>query len=110
MRPGTQCQPVRTHPLWNPYETPSIDEINAAWVGRGAWTPSLIDVDLTVADSADEDAWLPDLEAAGFVLLVREPDWEEHRVLRYAEPATNLHIFSPGAHESPDRIGPGIVP
>jgi len=59
----------------------------------------MIDVDLTVADSADEDAWLPDLGAAGFVLRVREPDWEEHRCLRGLEPTTNLHVFSPGARE-----------
>jgi len=39
----------------------------------------MIDIDLIVADSADEDAWLPDLESAGFVLRVREPDWEERR-------------------------------
>ena len=38
----------------------------------------MIDIDLAVADSADEDAWLSDLEAAGFSLRVREPDWEEH--------------------------------
>lgn len=33
----------------------------------------MIDVDLTVVDSADEDAGLPDLETAGFVLRLREP-------------------------------------
>ena len=42
----------------------------------------VIDVDLTVADSADEASYLPDLETAGFTLRVREPDWEEHRCLR----------------------------
>jgi GrpB-like predicted nucleotidyltransferase (UPF0157 family) len=65
----------------------------------GLWAKPVIDIDLTVADSADEDAWLPDLEAAGFVLRVREPDWEEHRVLRGEQPATNLHVFSPDARE-----------
>ena len=65
----------------------------------GLWAKPMIDIDLTVADSADEDAWLPDLELAGFVLRVREPDWEEHRVLRGLEPTTNLHVFSPGARE-----------
>lgn len=57
----------------------------------------MIDVDLTVVDSADEDAGLPDLEAAGFVLRLREPGWEEHRCLRGLEPTTNLHVLSPGA-------------
>ncbi|HRE02752.1 MAG TPA: GrpB family protein, partial [Ilumatobacteraceae bacterium] len=59
----------------------------------------VIDIDLTVADSSDEGAWLPQLEAAGFALAVREPDWEQHRMLRGADPAVNLHVFSAGARE-----------
>ena len=138
---------MRTHPLWNPFQTPSLEAINAARAKLGIWKPSLvevvapdpvwpqsygvvcarvaaalgdrvlaiehvgstavpglwakpmIDVDLTVADSADEDAWLPDLDSAGFALRVREPDWEEHRVLRCQKPTANLHVFSPGARE-----------
>lgn len=65
----------------------------------GLWAKPVIDVDLTVADSADEAAWLPDLEAAGFELRVREPDWEEHRALKGHDPETNVHVFSPGARE-----------
>ncbi|WP_116951169.1 GrpB family protein [Jiangella endophytica] len=59
----------------------------------------VIDVDLTVADPADEPAYLPDLEAAGFVLVIREPSWHEHRALKYADPNTNLHVFGPGCPE-----------
>ena len=59
----------------------------------------VIDADLTVADSADETAYVPALEAAGFVLRIREPDWEEHRLLTIEEPSTNLHVFSAGARE-----------
>ena len=59
----------------------------------------VIDIDLTVADSADEPAWLPALEAAGFELVIREPWWHEHRALRYDDPRCNLHVFSPGAPE-----------
>ncbi|WP_203580009.1 GrpB family protein [Microbacterium hibisci] len=59
----------------------------------------IIDVDLIVADPADEDAWLPALESAGFVLTVREPWWHEHRCLRHATPRTNLHVFGPEAPE-----------
>ncbi len=59
----------------------------------------VIDIDLTVADSADEPAWLPALEAAGFELVIREPWWQEHRALRYDDPRCNLHVFSPGAPE-----------
>ena len=58
-----------------------------------------IDVDLTVADSSDEAMYLPTLEAVGFALRLREPDWEEHRLLRHQHPPTILHIFSPWARE-----------
>ena len=63
------------------------------------WAKPMIDIDLTVADSADEEAWLPDLEAAGFMLRVREPNWEEHRMVRGQAPTSNVHVFSPGARE-----------
>jgi GrpB-like predicted nucleotidyltransferase (UPF0157 family) len=59
----------------------------------------VIDIDLTVPDSADEPAWLPALESAGFELVVREPWWQEHRCLRYEVPRCNLHVFPPDAVE-----------
>jgi GrpB-like predicted nucleotidyltransferase (UPF0157 family) len=59
----------------------------------------VIDADLTVADSGDEAAYVPALEAAGFHLTIREPDWEEHRLLTLESPQTNLHVFSLGAGE-----------
>jgi GrpB-like predicted nucleotidyltransferase (UPF0157 family) len=60
----------------------------------------IIDIDLTVADSADEPAYLPALERAGFLLVIREPWWHEHRCLVFDEPKCNLHVFSPDAAES----------
>jgi GrpB-like predicted nucleotidyltransferase (UPF0157 family) len=65
----------------------------------GLWAKPMIDVDLTVPDSSDEPAWLPALEAAGFELRVREPEWEEHRVVRGQGPVSNVHVWSPGARE-----------
>jgi GrpB-like predicted nucleotidyltransferase (UPF0157 family) len=59
----------------------------------------LIDVDLVVADPADEAAYVPDLEAAGFVHWIREPWWHEHRLLKYESPPTNLHVFGPDCPE-----------
>lgn len=53
-----------------------------------------IDIVLAVADSADEDAYVPALEASGYRLHLREPDWHEHRLLRDTEPDVNLHVFS----------------
>ena len=59
----------------------------------------MIDIDLTGADSADESAYVPGMEAAGFVLRGREPTWEEQRMFRGADPTSNVHVWSPGAIE-----------
>lgn len=65
----------------------------------GLWAKPVIDVDVTVADSGDEPSYLPALEAAGFELRVREPEWEEHRCLRGTDPDANVHVWSRGAAE-----------
>ena len=59
----------------------------------------IIDIILVVPDSADEPAYVSALEAAGYVLRVREPAWFEHRVLKGTDPKVNLHVFSPGCPE-----------
>lgn len=59
----------------------------------------LIDMLLEVPDSADEAAYVPALEAAGFILRIREPDWLEHRMLKSATPAANLHVYTAGCEE-----------
>ena len=46
----------------------------------------VIDVDLVVADPADEPSYVPDLVAAGFVHTIREPWWHEHRVAQARRP------------------------
>ena len=60
----------------------------------------VIDIDLTVADSSDEAAYVPALEEAGFALRIREPRWHEHRCLVSFAPAANLHVWSPGSPEA----------
>ncbi len=60
----------------------------------------IIDIVLVVRDSSDEAAYVPPLEAVGYVLRVREPDWYQHRVLKRVGPAVNLHVFSPGCPET----------
>jgi GrpB-like predicted nucleotidyltransferase (UPF0157 family) len=54
----------------------------------------IIDVLLIVPDSADEAAYVPPLERAGFVLRIREPDWFEHRMLKSSGIDGNIHVFS----------------
>jgi GrpB-like predicted nucleotidyltransferase (UPF0157 family) len=58
-----------------------------------------IDILLAVASSADEAAYVPPLEAAGYVLRIREPAWHEHRLLRGPDTDVNLHVFSDGCPE-----------
>ena len=55
----------------------------------------LIDVLLVVADSNDEDAYVPQLVEAGYYLRLREPGWYGHRLLKGTSPNVNLHVFSP---------------
>ena len=59
----------------------------------------IIDIALVVSDSRDEAAYVPDLEAAGYLLHIREPDWHEHRLLKRDQPPVNLHVFSAGSPE-----------
>jgi GrpB-like predicted nucleotidyltransferase (UPF0157 family) len=58
-----------------------------------------IDILLVVADSADEQAYVPALEAVGYVLRIREPDWYEHRMFNGPDTDINLHVFSQGCRE-----------
>ena len=59
----------------------------------------IIDIVLAVPDSADEAAYVPVLEAAGYVLHNREPGWLEHRMFKGPEAGVNLHVFSEGEAE-----------
>ena len=59
----------------------------------------VVDLVLAVPDSADEPSYVPRLEAAGYVLAIREPDWFEHRVFKGPDTNVNLHTFSEGCEE-----------
>jgi GrpB-like predicted nucleotidyltransferase (UPF0157 family) len=53
-----------------------------------------IDIVMAVADSSAEAAYVPPMEAAGYVLRIREPEWYEHRVFKGPDTDVNLHVFS----------------
>lgn len=59
----------------------------------------IIDIALAVPDSADEGAYVPQLESAGYRLTIREPDWFEHRLFKGPDTNLNLHVFSAGCEE-----------
>jgi GrpB-like predicted nucleotidyltransferase (UPF0157 family) len=59
----------------------------------------IIDIVLAVPDSSDEAAYVPAMEAAGYVLRIREPEWFEHRLFRNTDPSVNVHVFTDGTIE-----------
>lgn len=66
---------------------------------EGLAAKDVIDIDLTVADPRQEELYIPLLERLGYVLVVREASFHEHRCLRFAEPRVNLHVFGPECPE-----------
>lgn len=75
-----------------------IEHIGSTSVPGLAAKP-IVDILLVVRDAADEDDYLPQLEAAGYRLRVREPDFHEHRMFRTPSLDVHIHVFSPGAPE-----------
>ena len=65
----------------------------------------IIDIVLTVADSSDEPTYVPALEAVGYVLRIREPEWFEHRVFKGPDVNVNMHVFSDGCPEVDRMLG-----
>lgn len=68
----------------------SVEHIGSTSVPGLAAKP-LIDILITVADIEDEDSFVPQLEAAGLVLRVREAG---HRMLRTPDKDVHIHVFS----------------
>lgn len=60
----------------------------------------VLDVLLLVPDPGDEAAYVPALEAVGFLLHFREPDWHEHRFFKAHDPETQVHVFAVGSPEA----------
>ena len=59
----------------------------------------IIDIVLAVVDSGDEPGYVASMEAGGYVLRIREPDWFEHRLFKGPDTAVNVHVFSDGCPE-----------
>lgn len=76
----------------------AIEHVGSTSVPGLAAKP-IIDIVLVVANSADESSYAPALEAAGYVLGIREPEWHEHRMFKGPDTNINLHVFSKGDDE-----------
>jgi GrpB-like predicted nucleotidyltransferase (UPF0157 family) len=76
----------------------SVEHIGSTSVPGLAAKP-IVDVLLVVEDSGDEASYLPALEEAGYVLRLREPDFDEHRMFRTPAKNVHVHVFSAGSPE-----------
>ena len=76
----------------------AIDHVGSTSV-PGLPAKPIIDIDLVVPDSTDEDAYVPLLVTAGYRHTIREPNWHEHRMFKGPDTNINLHVFSPDCPE-----------
>lgn len=76
----------------------SLEHVGSTAVPGLAAKP-VIDVNMVVRDSSQEEVYAPALISAGYMLAVREPNWFEHRMFEGHEPRTNVHVFSFGCPE-----------
>jgi len=81
----------------------SIEHVGSTSVPGLAAKP-VIDINLVVPDSADETAYRPQLESAEYRLIVREPNWHEHRLFKGSD--TNINFHSGLAAHASGRPGP----
>jgi GrpB-like predicted nucleotidyltransferase (UPF0157 family) len=76
----------------------SVEHVGSTSVPGLAAKP-IVDILLVVEDSGQEASYLPALEEAGYVLRVREPDLDEHRMFRTPEKDVHVHVYSAGSPE-----------
>jgi GrpB-like predicted nucleotidyltransferase (UPF0157 family) len=76
----------------------AVEHIGSTSVPRLAAKP-IVDILLVVEDSGEEASYLPAMEEAGYVLRVREPNFEEHRMFRTPGKDVHVHVFSVGSKE-----------
>lgn len=65
----------------------------------GLCAKPIIDILLVLEDTSDEQSYVPDMETAGYILRIREPDWFQHRMFKGPDTNINLHVFSEGISE-----------
>ena len=75
-----------------------IEHIGSTSV-EGLAAKPIIDILLVVKDSGNESSYLPQLQAAGYELRVREPGWYEHRMFRSPARDVHIHVYSQGCSE-----------
>lgn len=77
-----------------------IDHVGSTAVPGLAAKP-IVDIQVSVADVADEAGYLPQLEAAGYHLRVRQPD---HRMVRTEQLDVHVHVCPAGGRWERDHL------
>ncbi|CAN5738034.1 hypothetical protein BH23ACT11_BH23ACT11_18100 [soil metagenome] len=75
-----------------------IEHIGSTAVPGLAAKP-IVDILVVVDNAADEDSYVPALQNAGYGLRIREPDFNEHRMLRNGEKDVHVHVYPPDSPE-----------
>ena len=75
---GAFC-PGRGSGSLGPWQSSIASQFVGSMAVPGLCAKPIVDMLLVVEDSVDEPSYVPALEAAGYKLLVQEPDWFEHR-------------------------------
>lgn len=65
----------------------------------GLTAKPIIDILLVVEDAGKEEDYLNDLCQHGYILRIKEPDFENHHMFKGPDTDINLHIFSQGSNE-----------
>ena len=76
----------------------AIEHIGSTSV-PGLVAKPIVDILVVVEDSSDEASYVPALESAGYILRVREPDFDEHRMFRSPAKDVHVHVYSSGSPE-----------
>ena len=75
-----------------------IEHIGSTSVS-GLMAKPIIDILLVVEDVGKEDDYMDDLCRHGYILRVREPDFENHHMFKGPDTDIHLHVFSKGSKE-----------
>ena len=75
-----------------------IEHIGSTSVS-GLMAKPIIDILLVVEDVGKEEDYMDDLCRHGYILRVREPDFENHHMFKGPDTDIHLHVFSKGSKE-----------
>ena len=75
-----------------------IEHIGSTSVS-GLMAKPIIDILLVVEDAGKEEDYMDDLCRHGYILRVREPNFENHHMFKGPDTDIHLHVFSKGSKE-----------